>query len=61
MDASGHLLVDFLVVQPAAIGDSPVFVDLKVSGGFELDPGLLPGLVAGLHALEKLARSLPNR
>jgi hypothetical protein len=55
MDASGHLLVEFVLVRQSFVGDRARRVDLTVTGGFELDPGTLPGVVAEFRNLERTA------
>jgi hypothetical protein len=57
MDASGHLLVEFILLRHSLVGHRPRSVDLSVSGGFELDPGTLPGLVREFQDLERVAGS----
>jgi hypothetical protein len=44
MDGAGHLLVAFVVNRYSFVGDRPTTVQLTCTGGFELDPGLLPAL-----------------
>jgi hypothetical protein len=55
MDASGHLLVEFVLVRHSMVGARPLWVDLSLSGAFELDPGTLPGVVAEFQDLERTA------
>ena len=57
MDGSGHLLVEFVLIRHSFVGDRRKRVDLSVSGGFELDPGTLPGVVAEFQDLGRVARS----
>jgi hypothetical protein len=57
MDGSGHLLVEFVLTRHSLVGDSARRVDLSISGGFELDPGTLPGVVEEFQGLEQAAGS----
>jgi hypothetical protein len=57
MDGSGHLLVEFVLTRHSLVGDSGRRVDLSISGGFELDPGTLPGVVEEFQGLEQAAGS----
>ncbi len=51
MDHAGHLLVEFAIGRNALVGDRPENVALRVSGGFELDPGTLGEVLAGFTHL----------
>jgi hypothetical protein len=53
MDSVGHMVLEFTVSRLSLIGDSARPVTLRLAGGFELDPGALPGLV---EQVRKLAR-----
>jgi len=54
---SGHLLVEFVLTRHSLVGDCATRLDLTVSGGFELDPGTLPGVVEEFQGLERAAAS----
>lgn len=56
MDEAGHLLTEVMLVRNALVGDRGKPVQLKVSGGFELDPGTLPRLVAEFDALGRWSK-----
>jgi hypothetical protein len=51
LDRVGHLLVEFKVARLGIVGDRGRPISTRLTGGFELDPGLLPGLVAGVRGL----------
>jgi hypothetical protein len=53
MDRVGHLLLEFTVTRPSLVGDARRPLTLRFSGGFELDSGLLPGLVSELTAIAR--------
>lgn len=55
LDGSGHLLVELELVRHSLVGDRARRVDLGVSGGFELDPGTLPDVLARFQSLEREA------
>jgi hypothetical protein len=46
MDRVGHILLEFTLTRLSLVGDARQPVTLHFSGGFELDPGLLPALVS---------------
>jgi hypothetical protein len=54
LDRVGHMLLEFRVTRLTAVGDQGRPISVQLSGGFELDPGLLPGLVAGVTRLTAL-------
>jgi hypothetical protein len=51
MDHAGHLLAEFTVSKNALVGDRPEPVPLRVSGAFELDPGIVAEIAAGFAQL----------
>ncbi len=54
LDRVGHMLLEFRVTRLTAVGDQGRPISVQLAGGFELDPGLLPGLVAGVTRLTSL-------
>ncbi len=53
MDRVGHVLLEFSVTRLSLVGDAARPLTLRFSGGFELDPGLLPGLASEFTALAR--------
>lgn len=51
MDRVGHMLLEFKVTRITVAGDRGRPVSIQLAGGFELDPGLLPGLAAEVSSL----------
>jgi hypothetical protein len=53
IDRVGHVLLEFSVTRLSLVGDAAHPVTLRFSGGFELDPGLLPSLAYVFTALAR--------
>jgi hypothetical protein len=54
LDRVGHMLLEFNVARPTFVGDRGRPLSVRLTGGFELDPGLLPALAAGVARLTSL-------
>lgn len=54
LDRVGHMLLEFKVTCLTVVGDKARQMPVQLTGGFELDPGLLPGLVAVVERLPAL-------
>jgi hypothetical protein len=54
LDRVGHMLLEFKVTRLTAVGDQGRPISVQLAGGFELDPGLLPGLADGATRLTSL-------
>lgn len=51
LDRVGHMLLEFTVSRLTVVGDRGQPVTNQLTGGFEVDPGLVPGLVVGFQQL----------
>ena len=49
LDASGHVLVELTLLRHAFVGARPRIIDVQISGGFELEPSSLPGVMSALE------------
>lgn len=49
-----HFLLEFTVTRLTIVGDRQRPTPVQLKGGFELDPGVLPELVAGVSRLTSL-------
>ncbi len=47
------MLLEFTVTRLSGVGDSTRPITLRLSGGFEVDPGLLPELASRFAALAR--------
>jgi hypothetical protein len=54
LDRVGHMLLEFTVTRLTIVGDRQRPLSVQLKGGFELDPGSLPDLVAGMTRLVSL-------
>ncbi|BDG03535.1 hypothetical protein [Anaeromyxobacter oryzae] len=54
LDRVGHMLLEFKVTRLTVVGDRGRPLSVQLTGGFELDPGLLPDLVARVTRLTSL-------
>lgn len=54
LDRVGHMLLEFKVTRLTVVGDRARPITVQLTGGFELDPGLLPGVVAAVDRLTPL-------
>ena len=54
LDRVGHMMLEFKVSCLTVVGDQGRPITLSLAGGFEIDPGLLPSLVAGFDRLISL-------
>lgn len=51
MDGAGPLVVEFALARGVLVGGRPQPIPLRMSGGFELDPGTLGEVLAGFGQL----------
>ncbi len=54
LDRVGHMLLEFKVTRFTLVGDKARPITVQLTGGFELDPGLLPDLATGVTRLTSL-------
>ncbi len=54
LDRVGHMLLEFKVSRLTVVGDRGQPVTNQLTGAFEVDPGVLPGLVVGFQRLAVL-------
>lgn len=54
LDSVGHMLLEFKVTRLTVVGDKGRPLSIQLTGGFELDPSLLPALVTGVTDLTAL-------
>lgn len=54
LDSVGHMLLEFKVTRLTVAGDKGRPLSIQLTGGFELDPSLLPALVTGVTDLTAL-------
>jgi hypothetical protein len=51
LDLSGHVLVEFTLLRHVLVGARPRNLDIQISGGLELEPSSLPGLVSAFQSM----------